>query len=243
MLGRAPLSRHSRVPARTHVFVSHTGNGFFSTCRSELQLFHNPQHIWRVLLLVEWNRTHEYRLTSWLGQQEDIHRIVLYQADSTLTPWTQRCIRQADCILIVGLGEQEPTVGELEKMLENTAVRAQKQLILLHKEDGPLPSRTVEWLNMRSWCSAHLHLRCPRRVFSRRSLPKLFSPPTYFTSALDMSSFAFKFSLNGPIAKKVVCQLLLPYRAGSLFVNRNALGFEIIVGSCSGFQDHAVFRK
>ncbi|XP_050175714.1 patatin-like phospholipase domain-containing protein 7 [Myiozetetes cayanensis] len=116
---------------------------------------------------------HEYRLTSWLGQQEDIHRIVLYQADSSLTPWTQRCIRQADCILIVGLGDQEPTVGELERMLENTAVRAQKQLILLHKEDGPLPSRTVEWLNMRSWCSAHLHLHCPRRVFSKRSLPKL----------------------------------------------------------------------
>ncbi|KFM10454.1 Patatin-like phospholipase domain-containing protein 7, partial [Aptenodytes forsteri] len=116
---------------------------------------------------------HEYRLTSWLGQQEDIHRIVLYQADSTLTPWTQRCIRQADSILIVGLGDQEPTVGELERMLENTAVRAQKQLVLLHKEDGPLPSRTVEWLNMRSWCSAHLHLHCPRRVFSKRSLPKL----------------------------------------------------------------------
>nr|XP_060613420.1 patatin-like phospholipase domain-containing protein 7 isoform X2 [Anolis sagrei ordinatus] len=116
---------------------------------------------------------HEYRLSSWLGQQEDMHRIVLYQSDSTLTPWTQRCIRQADCILIVGLGEQEPTVGELERMLENTAVRAQKQLILLHREDGPLPCRTVEWLNMRSWCSAHLHLRCPRRVFSRRSLPKL----------------------------------------------------------------------
>lgn len=58
-------------------------------------------------------------------------------------------------------------------MLENTAVRAQKQLILLHKEDGPGPARTVEWLNMRSWCSGHLHLRCPRRVFSKRSLPKL----------------------------------------------------------------------
>lgn len=56
---------------------------------------------------------HEYRLSSWLGQQEDVHRIVLYQADGTLTPWTQRCIRQADCILIVGLGEQEPTVGEV----------------------------------------------------------------------------------------------------------------------------------
>lgn len=59
---------------------------------------------------------HEYRLSSWLGQQEDIHRIVLYQSDSGLTPWTQRSIRQADCIIIVGLGEQEPTVGEVCSM-------------------------------------------------------------------------------------------------------------------------------
>ena len=56
---------------------------------------------------------HEYRLSSWLGQQEDIHRIVLYQSDGSLTPWTQRCIRQADCIIIVGLGDQDPAVGEV----------------------------------------------------------------------------------------------------------------------------------
>ncbi|KAI7813710.1 putative patatin-like phospholipase domain-containing protein 7, partial [Triplophysa rosa] len=116
---------------------------------------------------------HEYRLSSWLGHQEDIHRIVLYQSDASLTPWTQRCIRQADCIIIVGLGEQEPTVGELERMLENSAVRAQKQLVLLHREDGPPPRGTAEWLNMRSWISRHLHLSCPHRVFSKRNLPKL----------------------------------------------------------------------
>ncbi|KAI1882486.1 hypothetical protein AGOR_G00251260 [Albula goreensis] len=116
---------------------------------------------------------HEYRLSSWLGQQEDIHRIVLYQSDGSLTPWTQRCIRQADCIIIVGLGDHDPAVGELERMLEGSAVRAQKQLVLLHREDGPPPRGTVEWLNMRSWISRHLHLSCPRRVFSKRSLPKL----------------------------------------------------------------------
>ncbi|XP_024863679.1 patatin-like phospholipase domain-containing protein 6 isoform X1 [Kryptolebias marmoratus] len=116
---------------------------------------------------------HEYRLSGWLAQQEDINRIVLYQTDNSMTPWTQRCIRQADCILIVDLGDQEPTLGELEQMLENTAVRALKKLVLLHREDGPGPSRTVEWLNMRSWCSGHFHLKCPRRVFSRRSPTKL----------------------------------------------------------------------
>ncbi|XP_048202887.1 patatin-like phospholipase domain-containing protein 7 isoform X3 [Perognathus longimembris pacificus] len=90
-----------------------------------LELQHALSAIGPVLLLTSENikqrfgsaaldSIHEYRLSSWLGQQEDTHRIVLYQADSTLTPWTQRCIRQADCILIVGLGEQEPTVGEVE---------------------------------------------------------------------------------------------------------------------------------
>ncbi|XP_044528907.1 patatin-like phospholipase domain-containing protein 6 isoform X2 [Gracilinanus agilis] len=115
----------------------------------------------------------EFRLSGWLAQQEDTHRIVLYQTDSTLTPWTIRCLRQADCILIVGLGDQEPTLGQLEQRLESTAVRALKQLVLLHREEGPGPTRTVEWLNMRSWCSGHLHLRCPRRLFSRRSPAKL----------------------------------------------------------------------
>lgn len=36
----------------------------------------------------------EYRLSSWLGQQEDLHRIVLYQADTFMSAWTKRCIRQ-----------------------------------------------------------------------------------------------------------------------------------------------------
>ncbi|PKU29956.1 hypothetical protein llap_19740 [Limosa lapponica baueri] len=68
----------------------------------------------------------EYRLSGWLAQQEDIHRIVLYQTDPTLTPWTVRCIRQADCILIVGLGDQEPALGEremYEKVFEKNADR------------------------------------------------------------------------------------------------------------------------
>jgi hypothetical protein len=37
---------------------------------------------------------HEYRLSSWLGQQEDLHRLVVYQADHYMSAWTKRCIRQ-----------------------------------------------------------------------------------------------------------------------------------------------------
>lgn len=114
---------------------------------------------------------HEYRLTSWLAQQEDRHKVTLYQCDSTLTAWTMRCMRQADVILIVGLGDRAPTsVGKLEREIDKFAMRTQKELILLHHEGNTTrPVNTVQWLNMRSWVKKHHHIQCPKRMFTRKS--------------------------------------------------------------------------
>lgn len=114
----------------------------------------------------------EYRLTSWLAQQEDQHKISLYQCDLVLSAWTQRCIRQADCILIVGLGDNQPTLGKVEKEIERLAIRTQKELVLLHREGGK-PHNTVAWLNMRTWVSSHHHILCSNRMFSRKSLYRI----------------------------------------------------------------------
>nr|CAH7756564.1 unnamed protein product [Callosobruchus chinensis] len=114
----------------------------------------------------------EYRLSSWLAQQEDQHKISLYQCDLTVTAWTQRCIRQADCILIVGLGDNHPSLGKVEKEIERLAMRTQKELVLLHREGGK-PENTIGWLNMRSWVSSHHHILCPNRLFSRKSLYRI----------------------------------------------------------------------
>lgn len=117
--------------------------------------------------------SNEYRLSSWLGQQEDQHRLVLYQCDKKFTPWTYRCIRQADCILIVALADSEPIVGKVEQQLDNIAVRTQKELILLHEDNNKPPTNTVSWLNIRSWCSSHHHIRCSKRMFIRRASTKM----------------------------------------------------------------------
>lgn len=61
----------------------------------------------------------------------------------------------------------------MEKQLENLTVRTQKELILLHKEGGEKPKNTVEWLNIRSWCSSHHHIRCSKKLFSLRTLSKV----------------------------------------------------------------------
>ncbi|XP_073984115.1 patatin like phospholipase domain containing sws isoform X3 [Rhodnius prolixus] len=117
--------------------------------------------------------TQEYRLTSWLAQQEDQHKITLYQCDHSFTAWSQRCLRQADCILIVGLGFREPSIGKIEQEIERLAIRTQKELVLLHKEGGDRPNNTIEWLNMRQWISCHHHILCSKRMFSIRSQYRL----------------------------------------------------------------------
>ncbi|XP_049884912.1 neuropathy target esterase sws isoform X4 [Pectinophora gossypiella] len=123
----------------------------------------------KLLGLTIMDPNNEYRLSSWLAQQEDKHKVALYQCDPSLTQWTQRCIRQADCILIVALGDKQPSIGKIEKEIERLAIRTQKELVLLHREGGANPSGTVHWLNMRTWVSQHHHVRCPHRMFTRKS--------------------------------------------------------------------------
>ncbi|KAG7303886.1 hypothetical protein JYU34_010791 [Plutella xylostella] len=123
----------------------------------------------KLLGLTIMDPNNEYRLSSWLAQQEDKHKVALYQCDPSLTHWTQRCIRQADCILLVALGDKQPSIGKIEKEIERLAIRTQKELVLLHRANGPAPSGTVHWLNMRSWVSQHHHVRCPTRMFTRKT--------------------------------------------------------------------------
>ncbi|KAL7028237.1 hypothetical protein ACKWTF_005772 [Chironomus riparius] len=116
----------------------------------------------------------EYRLLSYLSQQEDHNEVTLYQCESgTLTPWTQRCLRQADVILIVGLAERPPSLGKLEREIERFAIRTAKELVLLHTETSTSsnlrPTNTVQWLNQRTWVNKHHHILCPKRMFTRKS--------------------------------------------------------------------------
>lgn len=118
---------------------------------------------------------YEYRLTSWLAQQEDRTIITLYQSDYALTPWTQRCMRQADVIILVGLGDRTPTVGKFEREIDKWAMRTQKELVLLHREATSRPANTLQWLNLRPWVTKHHHIQCPKRMFTRRSQYRIVS--------------------------------------------------------------------
>ncbi len=97
-------------------------------------------------------------LETWLSEQETIYRYLVYEADPDWTPWTQRCIRNADRILILGWAEGEPKLSEIEHRMEQMAPLAPRELVLLHPKMTARPRETRQWLAGRQ-VQTHHHIR------------------------------------------------------------------------------------
>jgi len=108
------------------------------------------------------NKLGSLKLNSWLSDQEASSRIVMCIADGGIkSSWTKRCILQADCIFLVGLGDGDPAIGDMEKLLLRMKVTAKRELVLLHPERYVKPGSTIEWLKRRRWISSHYHIQMP----------------------------------------------------------------------------------
>ncbi|KAK0662693.1 Lysophospholipase nte1 [Lasiodiplodia hormozganensis] len=112
------------------------------------------------------SRMGKLKLSQYLADLEEKYSMVLYVADTNVkSPWTQTCISQADCILIVGLAEGSPTIGEYERFLLTTKSTARKELVLLHSERYCRPGLTRKWLRNRMWINgSHHHIQMSFRT-------------------------------------------------------------------------------
>jgi predicted acylesterase/phospholipase RssA/CRP-like cAMP-binding protein len=92
------------------------------------------------------------RIVEWLCAQERGYRFVIYQADMGLTPWTRRCIRQADRILLIASARGSSEFNALEHYIFGHAretTNARMELILLHEDSVSYPVNTSRWLDHR----------------------------------------------------------------------------------------------
>lgn len=109
-------------------------------------------------------------LTTWLNEQEAEHVFIIYEADTTTSPWTRRCIRQADQILLLADATSNPELNEIEKSLlspQNSTTKARRTLILVHPNEIKIPTRTMDWLSVHQ-VEHHYHIRWDTRTdFSR----------------------------------------------------------------------------
>lgn len=103
------------------------------------------------------------RLAAWLDAREAEHQFVLYEADPVDTPWTRRCIRQADRILLIGAAGGDPAPGAVEEALLGAdaggRTTANRTLVLVHPDGARRASGTARWLAARPAVRDHHHLR------------------------------------------------------------------------------------
>ena len=104
---------------------------------------------------------HNIKLENWLNEQETKFQFIIYEADAKASNWTQRCIRQADRILLIGDSTLPPGPGELEfTHLHAKSHRATAciELVLIHPQEHITITDTRKWLENRQ-VSAHYHVR------------------------------------------------------------------------------------
>ncbi|MBZ5596440.1 MAG: cyclic nucleotide-binding domain-containing protein [Acidobacteriia bacterium] len=121
------------------------------------------EHLGRVGISQAYERAgNNIRVVEWLSNQEMANDYVLYEADQFLSPWTERCVRQADHILVVGDSAADPAPGEIEGELlgsRNPRDRNREWLVLVQREGNPQGTR--RWLDART-VERHFHVHLDR---------------------------------------------------------------------------------
>ncbi|KAL2200465.1 hypothetical protein P885DRAFT_28480 [Corynascus similis CBS 632.67] len=107
------------------------------------------------------NRMGKLKLSQYLADLEEKYGLVIYVADTNVNaPWTQTCIAQADCVLLVGLADGSPEIGEYERFMLGMKSTARKILVLVHQERYSNPGLTRKWLKNRVWINGgHFHVQ------------------------------------------------------------------------------------
>ncbi|KAF2673353.1 patatin-like serine hydrolase [Microthyrium microscopicum] len=98
------------------------------------------------------------KISQYLADLEERYGMVLYVADTSVqSPWTSTCVAQADCVLVVGVADDSPALGEYERIVLTAKTTARKELVLLHAERLCPPGLTSKWLRNRLWINGGHH--------------------------------------------------------------------------------------
>ena len=101
------------------------------------------------------------RIALLLDRFEMRYDYVLLVADAEPTPWTERCTRRSDELLLLAQADEPPRLhASEERFLMNRGGRSEAAeiLVLLHPEDRRCPQGTKHWLARRP-VSDHVHVR------------------------------------------------------------------------------------
>lgn len=116
------------------------------------------------------------RIAVHLDEVESQHDFVLLLSDTSATPWTQRCCRHCDELLLLADADQPAQLHEIEiqcLLRRPPRTEATEILVLLHPNERLSPQGTAAWLTRRP-LAEHQHIR-PRLASDMARLARLVS--------------------------------------------------------------------
>lgn len=101
-------------------------------------------------------------LRGWLSEREAEHRVMLYVADPEPGAWTQRCVRQADLLVLLGMAASDGLRSANEAAIDRLGLPTRRTLVLIQPPGAAEPVGATRWLARRQ-VDAHYHVRVTSR--------------------------------------------------------------------------------
>lgn len=100
-------------------------------------------------------------LSGWFDEKEADNEFLLLLAQPAITPWTLRCIRQADIVMLLADATINPQLTEIDSIRQKNMLGsgAAYTLLMLHPTETKIPAGTAQWLQQRPWVSKHYHIQ------------------------------------------------------------------------------------
>jgi NTE family protein/lysophospholipid hydrolase len=118
----------------------------------------------------ESSRSSDRDVIAWLHQRESEFEGVLYEADLSSPAWTERCLRQADLVVVAARGGSRAPIKKLNSLYAKCRIghgAARVELLLIHEADTALPTRANAWRKLENLSRIH-HVRRGRDADFRR---------------------------------------------------------------------------
>lgn len=163
-------------------------------------------------------------LTGW----EERHDHVLYVADDDRTAWTERCIREADTIVLVASAGASTALNDVERWLfdaERSGPRARLHLVLVEPHARATPVGTAPWLAERTVeMSHHVHLEWDAH-FARLARFLMGNPVGLVLSGGAARAFAHVGVMQALRQASIPIDVIAATSAGALVGGQFAMGW------------------
>ena len=97
-------------------------------------------------------------IARWMNDIDFRYEYVLYVGDPNASPWTTRCLAQADRVILLASADDLPTVRPIERLIAQRFPNIRTELVLLHPSQTTVPQGAAAWLDVRT-VERHHHIR------------------------------------------------------------------------------------